>query len=154
GARNKLRAGVAALSLVEHVRPPRAGPLPRPQDYACSAQMQCCNRLFIGFAASLRSLAKLLASRRDIDVPARQSLAIVNKHRVELRDATKPPNRPRRLLALPRGRWLVDRKPHRALGADGDVSLLHRAHLARRLLLRLERSCRRGGEADAGDVAR
>src|SRR4029077_14606003 len=72
--------------------------------------------------------------------------------RTERFDATSLQYRPRRLLAFPRRRWLGDREPHRALRADGDVSIFHRAHLARRRL-RLQRSRRRSGEADARDVA-
>src|SRR5262245_1562474 len=44
----------------------------------------------------------------------------------------------RRLLALPRRRRLGDRKPHRAVRADGDVSVLHRVDLTRRPVLRLQ----------------
>src|SRR5215470_7844805 len=71
----------------------------------------------------------------------------------EVADAPPLRDRPRRLLALPRRRRLGDRKPHRAIRADGDVSVLHRADLVGGHPVRLGRPRRSGGAIVALDLA-
>src|SRR5262245_29210986 len=110
---------------------------------------------FVRFAVSLRSAATILTSCGDTHAPREtRHWGIARTAGVELFDATSPRYRTRRLLAFPRGRRLGDRESYRALRADGDVSLLHRAHVARQLLLWLQRTRRRGRATDAGDLAR
>src|SRR5262249_42117588 len=154
--RNQLSPSVAALSLVQHGElramassarsvdrhPPKLARTD-PPDYACSAQNKPRGAMWGSLPRLCTAVAALLTTWNDIDRLGYPALTWESSQtaRVERFDATSFQYRPRCLLAFPRRRRLGDREPHRALRADGDVSVLHLAHLAR-WRFRLQRSTR------------
>src|SRR5262249_34763419 len=81
------------------------------------------------------------------------STGIQSSHKVKCEAvALRLQRQPGCVLHLPCRRRLGDRKPYRAVDADGAVSVPDRAHLARRLL-RLQGAGRSGGGAVAPDLA-
>src|SRR5262249_3550991 len=154
--RNQLSPSVGAFSLVQHGDAGGVAPTARsvarhppklartaPQDYACSAQKQRRRAISGSLPRLCTAVAALLTTWNDIDRLGYPALTWESSQtaRVERFDATSFQYRPRCLLAFPRRRRLGDREPHRALRADGDVSVLHLAHLAR-WRFRLQRSTR------------